>query len=655
MSEATFAIASTYAKEDMKMQYKIINGAVYYDGNMVLENIGIEINDNEKIAIVGRNGCGKTTLLKAIIGEIELEEGTGESEFQVIKTGNPYISYLRQMPFEDESISMVDEVRTVFKTLIDMEKKMKQLIDKMENQCDDKIINEYSDISERYMALGGLTYQKEYETMIRSMGFTEADDKKPISEFSGGQRTKIAFIKILLTKPDILLLDEPTNHLDIETIQWLESYLRSYKSTLVIISHDRMFLNRIVDKVYEIEWGETKCYKGNYSAFEEQKRENHIKQQKDYDLQQIEIERITRLIELFRYKPTKAKMVQSKIKLLQRMQILNAPDQYDTKTYMSKFQPRISSSRQVLSVSELVIGYDTPLAKVNFNLERGQKLGIVGSNGIGKSTLLKTLMDGASALSGDFKFGYNVEISYFDQQLAQISGDDTLFEIFQSEYPELNDTEVRTALGSFQFSGDDVFRPVSSLSGGEKVRLTLCKLLYKRTNVLILDEPTNHMDIIGKENLENILCSYKGTIIFVSHDRYFTNKIADRLLVFDKDGVEFVESTYGEYEKKRLNSEKPFNYINVEKKVEKNNTVKGDRNSIEKEKVKKEKRIEKLEVLINQYDEELERLNKIISQPNNSSDYIVLTELQKSIDEVKRCQGIYFNEWEQLMGELEVM
>ena len=204
------------------MQYKIINGAVYYDGNMVLENIGIEINDNEKIAIVGRNGCGKTTLLKAIIGEIELEEGTGESEFQVIKTGNPYISYLRQMPFEDDSISMVDEVRTVFKTLIDMENKMKQLIDKMENQYDDKIINEYSDISERYMALGGLTYQKEYETMIRSMGFTEADDKKPISEFSGGQRTKIAFIKILLTKPDILLLDEPTNHLDIDTIQWLE-------------------------------------------------------------------------------------------------------------------------------------------------------------------------------------------------------------------------------------------------------------------------------------------------------------------------------------------------------------------------------------------------------------------------------------------------
>lgn len=630
-----------------------MNGAVYYDGNMVLENIDIEINDNEKIAIVGRNGCGKTTLLKAIMSEVELEEGTGEGSFQIIKVGSPDISYFRQMPFEDETTSMIDEVRKVFRPLIDMEVQMKHLIEKMEVQYDDQIINRYSDIHERYMSLGGLTYQKEYETMIRKFGFTEEDKKKPVSAFSGGQRTKIAFIKMLLTKPDILLLDEPTNHLDIETIQWLEDYLRSYQSTLVIVSHDRMFLDRIVNKVYEIEWGETKCYKGNYAAFEKQKRENRIKQQRDYEMQQAEIQRITRLIERFRYKATKAKMVQSKIKLLEHMQVVNAPDHDDTKTYKVKCQPRMSSSRQVLNVSELVIGYDTPLSKVSFKLERGQRLGIMGGNGIGKSTLLKTLMGSVQPLGGEFTFGYQTEIAYFDQQLAQMCGENTLFDAFASEYPELNDTEVRTALGAFQFSGEEVFKTVSSLSGGEKVRLTLCKILHKRPNVLILDEPTNHMDMIGKETLENILCHYEGTIIFVSHDRYFIKKIADRLLVFDESGVEFVPLSYEVYEEKRRALENPTEKVEVSLKGEKKSIAKETDHTSLKEKNKKQRRIEKLEELLKQCEVELESNNRLLLQPEYASDYLKLMEVQQCNDDIKKQQDSYLTEWEQLIEKLE--
>ena len=257
------------------MQYKILNGAVYYDSDMVLENVDIEINDNEKIAVVGRNGCGKTTLLKAIMGEVELEEGTGESEFRVTKIGNPEISYLRQVPFEDEDTSMIDEVRKVFSPLIEAEERLAELVIKME-KGDESCISAFSSLNDKYIAYGGLTYKKEYLTMIRKFGFTHQDEKTPLRDFSGGQRTKIAFIKMLLSKPDVLLLDEPTNHLDIETIEWLEQYLKNYKSTLVIVSHDRMFLDRIVNKVYEIEWGETRCYKGNYSSFEKQKKENYI-------------------------------------------------------------------------------------------------------------------------------------------------------------------------------------------------------------------------------------------------------------------------------------------------------------------------------------------------------------------------------------------
>lgn len=635
------------------MQYKIINGAVYYDGDMVLENVDIELNDGEKIAIVGRNGCGKTTLLKAIMGEVELEEGTGEDSFRVLRVGSPEIGYLRQMPFADEATPMGDEVRSVFSHLIDMEAQMQTMVEKLEKQSDDKTIAAFSALNDSYIALGGMTYQKEYKTMIRRFGFTEEDEKKPVGEFSGGQRTKISFIKMLLTKPDILLLDEPTNHLDIETIEWLEGYLRAYKSTLVIVSHDRMFLDRIVNKVYEIEWGETRCYKGNYASFEKQKKDNYIKQLKDHERQQAEIARINRLIERFRYKATKAKMVQSKIKLLEHMKIIHAPERADTKTYHAKFQPELPSSRQVLDVNGLVIGYDRPLATIDLHLERGQRLGIIGGNGIGKSTFLKTLMGKVAPLSGRFSFGYNTKIAYFDQQLAQISGEETIFDIFSKAYPKLNDTEVRSALGAFQFTGEDVFRTAATLSGGEKVRLTLCKILHSKPNVLILDEPTNHMDIIGKQTLEEILSEYEGTLIFVSHDRYFVKKLADRLLVFEQGRADYFNDTYDEYEEKRMAALAVVEAEEPLRREEEPKVKKVRHMSPKKELDKKKKRVERLEGFIQECEMQITALNAQTESPEVYSDYQKLAEIQTELDAIKEKQTVYEDEWTTLMFEIE--
>ena len=629
------------------MQYKILNGAVSYDGDMVLENVDIEINDREKIAIIGRNGCGKTTLLKAIMGEVELEEGTGENALAVIKSGKPEIAYLRQTPFENENEKMIDEVRKVFSDLIFMEEKLQRLVDEMQTDSNEKLVQEYSNLNDRFISLGGLTYKKDYQTMIRKFKFTEEDEMKPVCEFSGGQRTKISFIKMLLSKPDILLLDEPTNHLDIETIEWLEEYLKAYKSALVIVSHDRMFLNKIVDKVYEIEWGETRCYKGDYTAFEKQKRERHIKQQKDHDLQRAEIARLTKLIERFRYKASKASMVQSKIKLIEKMQIVDAPDRYDTRTFCANTAPKIESSRQVLNVNNLVIGYTEPLAKVSFNLEKGQKLGIIGGNGVGKSTLVKTIMGKVKPIDGTYQWGYNTDVAYFDQQLAQITGDITIFDSFSNQYPFMSDTEVRRALGSFQFTGDDVFKSLQTLSGGEKVRLTLCKILFSKPNVLVLDEPTNHLDIVGKETLENMLCDYEGTIIFVSHDRYFVSKIADRLLVFDENEVTFYQGNYTEYEETR----KPKEIEILDKPQNKTGGKKYTNPSKERGKI--ERRLERLETLIAECDETINILGEKINSDEICSDYVKVLEVQAKIDEVTLKQEEYMTEWADLGERLE--
>lgn len=515
-----------------------------------MHSIDFEIRNTEKIAIVGRNGCGKTTLLKLISGEVEMEKLDSDESAFIAKAGNPEIGYLKQIAFDDPDVTLEQEVRKCFVKMDERKAELARAAAELEHDYSDEKVARYTAMEEAFKDDGGYYYEKEYEVMIRKFGFSDDERKKPIRDFSGGQQTKIAFIKLLLSKPDILLLDEPTNHLDVTTIEWLEGYLKSYPKAVVVVSHDRMFLDNVVDVVYEIEYGTARRYPGNYTNFIARKKENYDKQMKDHIAQQKEIERLQRMVTRFKGKPTKTAMAQSKQKAIDRMVIIEAPDKYDNKTFHANFQPEKETGNDVLYTSELAIGYDHPLSVVSLDLKRGEKLGILGGNGLGKSTFLKTIVGKIPALSGEYRFGTNVQIGYFDQQMAMYTSNKTVLDDFWDEYPNLTETEARNALGAFLFSGEDVFKNVNMLSGGEKVRLALCKILKTRPNVLVLDEPTNHMDIVGKETLESMLKDYKGTLIFVSHDRYFVKKVATQLLVFEDGTTNLYQFGYEQYQEK---------------------------------------------------------------------------------------------------------
>lgn len=541
------------------MLYQINNGAVEFGSELILKKVNFEIRNTEKIAIVGRNGCGKTTLLKLISGEVDLLRRDSDEDIFIAKAGNPEIGYLKQMAFDDPKITVDDEIRKVFRPILAMQERLDVLLDRMnenaENAMEDpefheRDIKEYTRLREEFEDIGGYYYEKEYETMLRKFGFSQEDKYKPVSEFSGGQQTKIAFIKLLLSKPDILLLDEPTNHLDISAIEWLEDYLRNYKKAVVVVSHDRMFLDKVVDVVYEIEYGVTRRYPGNYTKFVETKRANFEKQKKDYELQQKEIARLQEIVEKYKNTPTKVAMTRSKLKQIEHMDKIEAPDRFDTATFHANFKPNRETGKEVLRVTNLKIGYDEPLSTINMVQTRGQKIGIIGGNGVGKSTFLKTLVGIIPSLGGDFSFGYQVDTGYFDQQMAQYSSNKTVLDDFWDEYPTLDRTEVRSSLGAFMFTQEEVFKTVDMLSGGERVRLALCKIFKRKPNFLLLDEPTNHMDIVGKETLESMLKSFPGSVLFVSHDRYFIKQLADALLIFEDDKVTFFPYGYEYYMEK---------------------------------------------------------------------------------------------------------
>ena len=582
------------------MYYKIKNGSVTLGSNTVLEDIDFCIKDKEKIGIVGRNGCGKTTLLKAITGEYDIESGYDEVE--VISSGDFNIGYVKQNDGYRVDMKMIDYIKEAFLNILDMEKKLQLLEDDISKKYSEEVLNKYNELLSRYEYMGGYKYKKEIEVILNKFDFSDNDKNKYLSEFSGGQLTKLSLIRLLLSKPDLLILDEPTNHLDIKAIEWLEEYLSNYKGTIVLVSHDRMFLDNVCNVIYEIEYGTLTRYSGNYSYFIKKKEEDYLRNLKDYERQQQEIKRLQDIAYRFRYKPTKAGMAMSKLKQIERMKLTDKPDKANTKSFKINFSPEMNSYRDVLRVKNLSIGYDRELCKLSFDVERGDKLGIIGENGIGKSTFLKTIMGAVSSLGGKFVFGDRVNIGYFSQALDNLNYDNSIYEEIDKEFLRLTPNEIRTLLGTFEFSGDDVFKKIRDLSGGEKVRVSLCKILYKRPNVLILDEPTNHLDIISKDTIEKMLTSYKGTIIMVSHDRYLIKNVCNKLLVMEQGVGTLYNYGYQEYlDKTKINNVKKD--FKVEKKKISNKKV--DTFDVNKEIKRVEKDIFELEERLSNLNNEL--------------------------------------------------
>ena len=640
------------------MNYKIQNAAISFGDNTLLEEINFEVNTTDKIAIVGRNGCGKTTFLKALIDNDMFEEGIGQNKFQIVRQNNLSIGYLKQIQFKDETISMEEEIRSVYKDIIELEEKLKSIQKQMESNIDEKqaqtLAGEYSKALERFEALDGYTYKKEYETAILKFGFSKEDMQKQIKDFSGGQKTKIALIRLILSKPDLLILDEPTNHLDVTTIEWLEKYLSRYKNALIIVSHDRMFLDKIVNKVYEIEYAAFTLYTGNYSSYEIQKKERYEKQLKDYEYQQAEIKRLRQIADRFRYKPTKAKMALSKLKQIERMDIVDRPNRYDTRSFTKNFKLKETSGKLVLKTEELKFGYKEPLGVTSFELFRGDTLGIIGANGKGKSTLLKTLMEKIPKLGGHFSFGFNVDKEYFDQELSFKDENATVIEDFENEFKNMTTTDIRSALASFMFYADDVQKQIKDLSGGQKVRLELCKIIRKGPNTLLLDEPTNHMDIIGKETLERLLQAYEGTTIVVSHDRYFINKIANCLLIFEEDKVRFFRGTYNEYLEEREKEEitKEEKASQKENKKEEQITDTKAQYLESKERNKIQTKIKRLEEQIDRNEAKINEIKQEMEKEENMTSYTKLAELQEEINKIEEENENKLSEWEELNTKL---
>ena len=619
------------------MLYQISKGTMYFGANDVFENIDFQVNENEKVAIVGKNGSGKSTILKIIRGELELSSG------EVHKNGNATIGYLKQNAFTDENHTVYDEFLEVFKDLVAMEKQLEDLSEELKTNHDQVLIDRYAKLQTQFDYLGGYTYQSDIRSIFNGFGFKDVDINRPLNSFSGGEKTKIGFAKLLLSKPDLLLLDEPTNHLDLKTIEWLETYLSKYNKAVVLVSHDRAFLDKTVNIIYEIEHGGLKKYFGNYTSFAKQKEENLLRQEALYRHQQKDIKRLEELIEKYRYKATKAKMAQSKIKYLERMDKIENPKAADTKTFKANFKSRVRGGKNVLSLDHFAFGYDKVLGEVTLDIMRQDRICIMGDNGTGKSTLLKTIIGELEEKGGYKLFGHQIEVGYFDQSLAALNSTKTVLEDIWDEYPELDNFQIRSVLGAFLFSSDEVFKELNVLSGGEKVRLALAKLMLRGANFLILDEPTNHLDIISKEALENALKDYDGTILFVSHDRYFIKNIATSCLVLENGQGTYYGDGYKDY-------------IDQKKyKIQENKEDDEEIKPIKKAKPKAKYNLKKIEARISELEELLEAKRDLRFEPEYYQDQSKMQALDEEIDDIHNQIHHEMENWEAAMQEKEEM
>ncbi|MCI1591771.1 ABC-F family ATP-binding cassette domain-containing protein [Heyndrickxia oleronia] len=627
----------------------------HFGAELILSNIKLEIQTRDRIALVGRNGAGKSTLLKIISGQLSLDSG------EIMKPKDVSIGYLAQNTGLESSLSIWDEMLTVFKDLQKMETQLRELEQKIadptyyENpDLHQKILSEYDRLQVKFKDSGGYQYEADIRSVLHGLRFDTFDYSTMIETLSGGQKTRLALAKLLLTKPDVLILDEPTNHLDIDTLSWLEQYLQGYDGAILIVSHDRYFLDKVVNQVYELSRHSIQKFHGNYSQYLVQKAEQYERDFKQYEKQQEEVAKLQDFIQRNLARASTTKRAQSRRKQLEKMTIMDKP-LGDEKSANFTFDIERQSGNEVLNLVNGAIGYeDNIIAKgIQLAIKKGDSIALVGPNGVGKSTLLKSIIKKLTLLSGNISYGSNVTIGYYDQEQANLTSNKTVLNELWDDYPLKDEKEIRTVLGNFLFTGDDVLKTVSSLSGGEKARLALSKLLMQRANFLILDEPTNHLDLDSKEVLENALIDYPGTILFVSHDRYFINRLATKVIELSKEGTTEFLGDYDYYIEKQLELLELKRLKNEGQKLveDKPNTARQSY-QLDKEAKKLERqrkrRIEEIESTIEQYENELQQKEELLCDPNIYQDHEKVTEINDEIEKLKTDIDELMSEWAEI-------
>lgn len=621
--------------------------------NEIFSNVKMEINDKDRVAIVGRNGAGKSTLLKIISGELSFDSG----ERTVSK--NTTIGYLSQEFIVREDLSIYEEMITCFDEIIGLEANLEKLSYELtpENiEKDPGLLDRFDRLQNEVLTHKDYHYKSKIESVLYGLDFTKDVFDKKISTFSGGEKTRLSMAKLLLSEPDLLILDEPTNHLDMENVAWLENYLSSYNGAIVIVSHDRYFLDKVVNVVYNLEFGKLKKYVGNYSKFLKQYEEDYEKQLKEFTSQQKDIKRLEEFVQKNIARASTSKMAKSRQKVLDKMEFIDNPKK-DDKAANIEFKIKEQSGRDVLMIENLKVGYDGKQVgnAYNFSVYKGDRIAIVGRNGIGKSTLIKTIAKKQNALGGSVHYGSKVSLGYYDQKQAEFESSKTILNELWDEYPLMKEAEVRTVLGRFLFRGDSVLKIVRDLSGGEKARLQLAKLMLEKNNLLVLDEPTNHLDITSKQVLEDALENYEGTIVFVSHDRYFINKIANKVLDITEDDYSIYLGNYDYYLEKR-EQELIAKKLKEEKTKEVQEKVVNDYVLGKEEK----KRIRKLERTREELLEKIESLEEKVSSVNNEltkeevyTDAIKVQEYNEELRSLNQEIEDLNNTWLEIEEELE--
>lgn len=619
----------------------------------VLKNISFHIEDMEKAAVVGINGAGKTTLLRIIVGKLSADEG------QVVLSRDKTFGYLSQNAAVDGSRTIYEELLSVKQHLIDTEEKMRETENQMKHASGgllESLMEKYTALTHRFEIDGGYTYRSELTGVLKGLGFDDQDFTKSVSTLSGGQKTRVALGKLLLLKPDLIILDEPTNHLDMNSITWLETYLLNYKGAVIIVSHDRFFLDKVAGKVIEIDRNKATVFHGNYSDYAVKKEQLRIAAWHAYVNQQREIKHQEEVIEKLRSfnREKSIRRAESREKMLDKIEVMEKPAETKADMHL-KLIPRRTSGNDVLEVESLSKAFDTPLFQnISFQLKRGEHVAIIGDNGTGKTTLLKIINGLLEADSGFFRLGSNVEIGYYDQEHHVLHPEKTLFEEISDEYPFLTNTEIRNVLASFLFTGEDVFKRIQDLSGGERGRVSLAKLMLGNANFLILDEPTNHLDIMSKEILEDAINNYEGTVLYVSHDRYFINRTAGRILDLTCGQILNYIGNYDYYLEKKEAVEAALlpNVPNSEHPAsEKISEVKEDWKAQKEELARQRKRendLKKCEQQISALEERQKAVEGLMSAPENTTDAVKLQELAKEQEEIAaRLEGLY-ELWETL-------